>query len=106
MEKFNPSRLPQPTTKGPSQRVSKRVIPRLDQAATESGSGGRKVERFSHYVERHLGFLDPSKCRQLCRGLIDRIRSTFCPKNRRGRTSSLFPLVIYSKIRLLCFAFN
>ncbi|CAI0465587.1 unnamed protein product [Linum tenue] len=55
-------------------RVSKRLIPRLDEAATESGSGGRKVERFSHYVARQLGFSDPSECPQLCKLAYDYLR--------------------------------
>ncbi|CAI0559282.1 unnamed protein product [Linum tenue] len=53
---------------------SKRVVPRLDDARTESGSGGRKVERFSHYVARQLGFSDPSECPQLCKLAYDYLR--------------------------------
>ncbi|CAI0427016.1 unnamed protein product [Linum tenue] len=52
---------------------SKRVVPRLDDARTESGSG-RKVERFSHYVARQLGFSDPSECQQLCKLAYDYLR--------------------------------
>ncbi|KAG6727111.1 hypothetical protein I3842_02G114400 [Carya illinoinensis] len=41
----------------------KKIIPRLER--TESGRVG-KLERFSHYVARQMGFSDANECPQLC----------------------------------------
>uniref|UniRef100_A0A2P2KMK4 Uncharacterized protein LOC105129489 isoform X2 n=1 Tax=Rhizophora mucronata TaxID=61149 RepID=A0A2P2KMK4_RHIMU len=55
------------------------IIPRLDR--TESGRVGR-LERFSHYVARQMGFADPSDCPQLCKSAYDYLkRSPGCEDN-------------------------
>ncbi|XP_031376272.1 uncharacterized protein LOC116192020 isoform X1 [Punica granatum] len=49
------------------------VIPHLDR--TESGHLGR-IESFSHYVARQLGFEDESECPQLCKLAMDYLKRT------------------------------
>ncbi|XP_030974010.1 uncharacterized protein LOC115994120 [Quercus lobata] len=48
-------------------------IPRLER--TESGRVG-KLERFSHYVARQMGFSDASECPQLCKLAYDYLRKS------------------------------
>ncbi|CAN1279675.1 Calmodulin calcium-dependent NAD kinase [Linum perenne] len=54
-------------------KACKRVIPKLGES-TDSGHGGRKIERFPNYVARQLGFSDPSECPQLCELAYDYLR--------------------------------
>ncbi|CAN0904449.1 Calmodulin calcium-dependent NAD kinase [Linum grandiflorum] len=54
-------------------KACKYVIPRLGES-TDSGHGGRKVERFSYYVARQLGFSDPTEFPQLCKLAYDYLR--------------------------------
>ncbi|KAI9195527.1 hypothetical protein LWI28_015778 [Acer negundo] len=49
------------------------IIPRLDR--TESGRVG-KLERFSHYVARQLGFADAKECPQLCKLAYDYLKKS------------------------------
>ncbi|KAJ0092172.1 hypothetical protein Patl1_25226 [Pistacia atlantica] len=49
------------------------IIPRLER--TESGRLG-KLERFSHYVARQMGFADANECPRLCKLAYDFLRKT------------------------------
>ncbi|KAK3190240.1 hypothetical protein Dsin_029801 [Dipteronia sinensis] len=49
------------------------IIPILDR--TESGRVG-KLERFSHYVARQLGFADANECPQLCKLAYDYLKKS------------------------------
>ncbi|KAG7996876.1 hypothetical protein I3843_01G182800 [Carya illinoinensis] len=49
------------------------VIPRLER--TECSRVG-KLERFSHYVARQMGFLDANECPQLCKLAYDYLRKS------------------------------
>ncbi|XP_050218860.1 calmodulin calcium-dependent NAD kinase [Mercurialis annua] len=63
----------------PKIKDSQSIIPRLDR--TGSGRVGN-LERFSHYVARQVGFLDPNECPQLCKLAGDYLRkSEDCESN-------------------------
>ncbi|KAJ8428207.1 hypothetical protein Cgig2_016791 [Carnegiea gigantea] len=53
--------------------LDKKIIPQLNR--TESGRIGR-LERFSHYVGRQIGFEDPNQCPHLCKLANDYLKKT------------------------------
>ncbi|GAB2294567.1 hypothetical protein Dimus_028770 [Dionaea muscipula] len=56
-----------------NEKAATAIAPKLDR--TKSGRVGR-VERFSHYVARQIGFGDPSECPQLSKLADDYLRKT------------------------------
>ncbi|KAL5784786.1 hypothetical protein ACOSQ2_007178 [Xanthoceras sorbifolium] len=88
------------------------IIPILDR--TESGRAG-KLERFSHYVARQLGFEDAKECPQLCKLAYDYLRkSKGCEDNvyeffsNEPEAESLYVKLIeeFDKCILSYFAFH
>ncbi|KAF5452726.1 hypothetical protein F2P56_027694 [Juglans regia] len=61
-----------------------KIIPRLER--TESGRVG-KLERFSHYVARQMGFSDANECPQLCKLAYDYLKK---PKECEERIYAFF----------------
>ncbi|KAL9227398.1 hypothetical protein vseg_003089 [Gypsophila vaccaria] len=58
-----------------------KIVPQLNK--TQSGRVGR-LERFSHYVARQIGFEDPNECPQLCKLANDYLKKT------EGSESNIF----------------
>ncbi|TXG72206.1 hypothetical protein EZV62_000785 [Acer yangbiense] len=88
------------------------IIPRLGR--TESGRVG-KLERFSHYVARQLGFEDANECPQLCKLAYDYLKkSKGCEDNmydyfsNESEAESLYVKLIeeFDKCILSYFAFH
>ncbi|KAH9624447.1 hypothetical protein KSS87_008877 [Heliosperma pusillum] len=53
--------------------MDQKIVPQINK--TESGRVGR-LERFSHYVARQIGFEDPNECPQLCKLANDYLKKT------------------------------
>ncbi|XP_074316968.1 calmodulin calcium-dependent NAD kinase [Silene latifolia] len=53
--------------------MDQKIVPQINR--TESGRVGR-LERFSHYVARQIGFEDPNECPQLCKLANDYLKKT------------------------------
>lgn len=53
--------------------MEKKIVPKLDRK--ESGRVGR-LEKFSHYVARQIGFEDPNECPELCKLANDYLKKT------------------------------
>ncbi|KAK9684632.1 hypothetical protein RND81_10G221600 [Saponaria officinalis] len=53
--------------------MDEKIVPQLNK--TESGRVGR-LERFSHYVARQIGFEDPNECPLLCKLANDYLKKT------------------------------
>ncbi|KAK1567877.1 hypothetical protein Q3G72_017724 [Acer saccharum] len=88
------------------------IIPRLDR--TGSGRVG-KLERFSHYVARQLGFADANECPQLCKLAYDYLKkSKGCEDNmydyfsNESEAESLYVKLVeeFDKCILSYFAFH
>ncbi|KAK2647190.1 hypothetical protein Ddye_022385 [Dipteronia dyeriana] len=88
------------------------IIPILDR--TESGRVG-KLERFSHYVARQLGFADANECPQLCKLAYDYLKkSKGCENNmydffsNESEAESLYVKLVeeFDKCILTYFAFH
>ncbi|KAJ8764580.1 hypothetical protein K2173_006452 [Erythroxylum novogranatense] len=54
------------------EREDPNIVPKLDR--TESGRVMR-IERFSHYFARQMGFADPNECPQLCKLAYDYLKT-------------------------------
>ncbi|XP_021733741.1 uncharacterized protein LOC110700501 isoform X2 [Chenopodium quinoa] len=54
--------------------MDQKLVPQLHKAESSSRHG--RLERFSHYVARQIGFDDPNECPQLCKLANDYLKKT------------------------------
>ncbi|XP_021761713.1 uncharacterized protein LOC110726537 [Chenopodium quinoa] len=54
--------------------MDQKLVPQLHKAESSSRHG--RLERFSHYVARQIGFDDPNECPQLCKLAYDYLKKT------------------------------
>ncbi|KAJ8452376.1 hypothetical protein Cgig2_006181 [Carnegiea gigantea] len=94
--------------------MEKKIVPQIDR--TGSGRVGR-LERFSHYVARQIGFEDPNECPALCKLANDYLKKTegcesniyeFFANEPQAEADSLYVKLIeeFDRCILSYFAFN